>query len=235
MGKIAGTRTAYSGEYHDYILEYDRKGQYRTRVKLPDNYSFRRVAGLGDDSFLAVAYERANSVPRLFVIGADGTITRSIELPPSISTDDILKTGTSGDLRDRIVAEMSLSQWAFAAARGRLLLYKAGLRSPVFEVTETGGTREVPIAYPDGYALDAIIPSDQRWLMRLRSTSTDQGASVLPKFAVYELSPSDGSLMRQIVVDQSWVFGLACDGNGELTSISSDPKGVILARAELAH
>ena len=152
----------YPGVHHDYLVEFDRDGNYKKTVELPAEYRFWRIGALVDDSLLALAYDRTNSVARFLLLDSGGKIIRPLELPSQMRDNPELTQGESGEVLNQARAESSLSWWLFAPARHRLLLYQAHSKAPLLEVGAGGVVREVPLEAPKGYVLNAVIPSNDR-------------------------------------------------------------------------
>lgn len=217
----------YTGEHRAFVIELDREnGQFKRIIELPKQYMFWRMAELGDDSLLTIAYDRVNSVPRLLVVDADGKIVRTLEVPQSLTQNPQLKEGTSGDFLKQAKAEGTMSWWQFAPVRKKILLYQMRSHAPVLEVGEGGAVREVPLDAPKGYTLEQVVPANDRWLMEFKRDGLDtEGRAVdahpeSRNFVLYEVDPSDGSLRRQIDLVTGKDFNIACEADGSLIGFS---------------
>lgn len=220
-------RQVYTGAHHDYLVEFERDGSYKKTLELPEHYEFWRVAALPDDTLLALAYDRVNAVPLLLVLGADGEIKHPVELPNAMTGNPTMTQGETGGMKTEMAAETSMSWWLFAPARKDVLLYQAHTNAPVLELGDGGVVREVPLQAPKGYVLDGVISSNDRWIMRYRKESlSDHGAvDARPEarnFVLYEVSPFDGSLMREIDVDSGPFYSIACEDDGVVTAFRMD-------------
>lgn len=219
--KVAGS--AYKGVHHQYIVKFGLDGSYQSSLSLPEAYGFRRVASLSDGNLVALAYDRANAVARLFLLDSSGKEIRQIQLPEAMENSPELKQGETGNDLNRARAESSISWWLFAQVRNRTLLYLSRSRAPVLEVGPGGLLREVPYQNPPGYELDAIIPSTSHWFFRFRKAESSEKQTLQESdFVVYEVDPNDGSLMRQVVARSGPGFGVACENDGQLIGLSTD-------------
>lgn len=231
-------RDVYPGEHHNYLVEFDKDGNYKATLDLPPAYHFRRLAALPDDSLVALAYDRANAVSRLFRLDSGGRITGSLQIPAEMEGSPDLVAGQSGDLNKQINAESSLSWWLFAAARKRIILYQAHSKSPVLEVGAGGVVREVPLQSPKGYVLDDFISANDRWIVRYRKEdiSTTGAIDTHPQaknFAIYDVDPNDGSLRTQIDPGTVSFPDIACEQDGVFTAFSMGDGKIIRKTAEL--
>jgi hypothetical protein len=231
-------RHIYTAEHHDYLVEFDNSGNYKTTLELPEQYQFRRLAALQDDTLLALAFDPANRVPMLFLLDSGGQMIRTLQIPAEMATSPEIVAGQSGDIGKQISAAGSLSWWIFAPTRNRVLLYQAHTKSPVLEVGAGGAVREVPLHFPKGYVLDSVLSANDRWIMRFRKESlTDSGAidgrPEANNYALYEVDSSDGSLRRRIELDGGLFYSIACEQDGVFTAFSVDGEKVTLATADL--
>jgi hypothetical protein len=230
LGPGLPSRDVYPGEHHAYLVELDRSsGSYKRTVDLPASYRFWRVAELSDGSFLALAYDTTNSVPRLLILDSDGKIVRTLEIPQSMSSTPQLQQGLSGDMLKRVMAQSSMSWWNFAQVRHRILIYQMRTRLPVLEVGPGGIVREVPLRVPQGYELNGVVSANDRWLMQYRKEGMPDDGAVdarpeTKNFVLYEVDPNDGSLKRQIDLVTGRHFDIACEQDGVLIGFSMDEK-----------
>jgi hypothetical protein len=221
----------YTGEHHSFVVEFDEENaQFKRTVEIPKQYMFWRVAALEGNSLLVLAYDRVNSVPRLLVVDTDGKITRTLEVPQSLTQNPQLQEGTSGDFLRQAKAETTMSYWEFAPVRKKVLLYQRGSHAPVLEVGAGGAVREVPVSAPKGYTLHGVVPANDRWLMRFKKDGLDdQGKAVDAhaengNFVLYELDPNDGSLKRQIDLVTGTDFEISCEVDGSLIGFLASEK-----------
>ena len=240
MGPGLPPRHIYIGEHHDYLVEFDSGGNYKEALELSDKYKFRRVAMLPDDTFVALAYDQASAVPRLFRLDSGGQITGSIQIPGAMQASPELVAGQSGDVSQQVNAESSLSWWLFVPTRHRVLLYQAHTNSPVLELGAGGAVREVPLQSPKGYALDEVVSANDRWIMRFRKTSLSDSGAIdanpeTKNFLLYEVDSADGTLRREIDVKGGVFYSIACEQDGVFTAFSVDGEKVNLETADLPH
>jgi hypothetical protein len=239
IGPSLPPRALYTGEHHDYLVRFDRSGAFKDTFELPRAYSFRRLAALPDESVLAVAYDRASRVAKLLVLDVGGQKVRMLSIPQQIEDDPSIRQGQSGEKfgESMQAAESSLSSWRIASVRGKALLYIEHSTLPLVEVGAGGVAREVSVEFPKGFRLDEVIPANDRWLLRMRKdgvseVGTGQGAPV-QEYAVFEVNPSDGSVLRRIDVGTGDLFGLTCGMDGKLFAFSIDGEKVIKKSADL--
>jgi len=240
MGPSLPARHVYTGEHHDYLVEFDKSGNFKKTLELPERYEYRRLAALPDDTLLALAYDPANLVPMLLLLDSGGNVIRTLQIPAEMVTSPEIVAGQSGDIGKQINAAGSLSWWIFAPTRKRILLYQAHTKSPVLEVGAGGAVREVPLHSPKGYVLDGVLSANDRWIMRFRRESlSDSGAiDARPEannYVLYEVDSSDGSLRRKIEVDRGLFHSIACEQDGVFTAFSVDGDKVTLETADLAR
>lgn len=240
MGSGMPPRAVYTGERHDYLVEFDSSGNYQKAIELPGAYQFRRLAALADDSLLALAFDRANSIPRLLLMDSGGQIIRNLQIPAKMQESPEFASAQAGGIIEQVQAESSLSWWIFALARKKILLYQAHSNSPVLEVGAGGVVREVPVQFPKGYTLDGIISANDRWIMRFRKNSLSGSGEIDTRpeannYVLYEVEPSDGSLKRRIVAETGPIYSIACEQDGVLTAFSFDGEKIRLQTADIGR
>lgn len=238
-GKELSHGIGFRGEHHDFLLKFNNSGEYKETLELPGQFTFHRIAELKDGSLVAIAYDRSNAVARLVWLSKDLSSVRELNIPSAWEQNPELQKGTHGEEVNRAAAETSLSWWMFAPVRGRVLLYRAHTADPVLEISEGGSLREVPVAYPDGYVLAAVIPSDHRWLFRLSQSGGSQPGVQHDAGQSYsvmvEANMNDGSLTRQFQLSSGPSYGIACDNEGVLTGISLGPGSKYLIYSADGH
>jgi hypothetical protein len=124
--------------------------------------------------------------------------------------------------------------------RGKILLYQAHTKLPILEVGAGGVVREVPLEIPKDFVIDTIIPSEDRWIIRVRrenlSDKTEIDARPEAKnYVLYEVDPSDGHLRRELSVSSGPLFSIACEQGGTFTAFGIDGDKVNLFTADLAR
>ena len=238
MGPGLQPRAVYTGEHHDYLVEFDSNGAYKKAVELPGRYQFRSLAALPDDNLLALGFDRANSVPQLLVLGSDGQVSRTLQIPSKMQDSPALVEGQAEGTVERAKAESSLSSWIFASVRHKVLLYQVNASVPVLEVGAGGAVREVHVQFPKGYSLDGVIPADDRWLMRFRRQNLPVAGTIdaspdAGNYVLYEVNPSDGSLRRRVEMATGTFYSVACEQDGVLKAFSVEDGKIRLETAEL--
>ncbi|HUX46030.1 MAG TPA: hypothetical protein VMV57_14880 [Terracidiphilus sp.] len=231
-------RAISPGAHHDYLVEFDRQGNFKKTLDLPATYHFWRIAELPDETFLALAYDRVNAVPLLFLLNSDGQILRTLELPNGMTQNGEMTQGETGGITTQVAAESGMSWWLFAPARKDILLYQARSKAPVLEVGAGGVVREVPLQAPKGYVLDDVISASDRWIMRYRKDSISDKGPIdagprTKNFVLFEVNPSDGSLRAQFDPGKVSISDIACEHDDVVTAFSMKDGKVILKTADL--
>ena len=211
LGPSLPARHVYTGEHHDYLVEFDNSGNYKATLDLPGQYEFQRVAVLQDDKLLALGFEPANLVPMLLLLDSSGQLVRTLQIPEEMANSPEIVAGQTSDVVKQAASRSSLSWWIFAPTRNRVLLYQAHTKSPVLEVGAGGAVREVPLQSPKGYVLDGVISANDRWVMRFRRESLSDSGAIDSRpetnnYVIYEVDPSDGSLRRKIDVGDGFFY-----------------------------
>jgi len=241
LGKGIPPRAVYTGEHHDFLVEFSLDGNFKTAVELPDSFHFWRITALPDDSILVLGYDRINARPHLVILDSGGEIKRTLQIPAQMDEDPVLAQGQAQeDMVKQSLAESSLSWWLFASARQKTLMYQAHKNVPILEVGAGGVVREVTIEHPKGYAIETILPSNDRWLIRYRKEGlADSGEIDLsPKarnYVLYEVDAADGSLKRRIEIADGQFYSATCEKDGAVTAFTIDQDKINLLSADLGR
>jgi hypothetical protein len=228
----------YTGEHHEYLVEFGRDGNLKSVLDLPVAYHFHRVAALSNGELLALAYDRTNAVARLLLLDSNGQVVRALVVPSEMQDSPGLVQGQSGPAINRARAETSLSWWLMAPVRQSLLLYQAHSASPVLEVGVGGATREVPLEAPKGYVLDGVVPANDRWIMRYRRQGLSDSGQIDARpeagnYVLYEVNPSDGSLKTELDTGTGPLFNIACEQDGVITAFSMNGDKIARMTADI--
>jgi hypothetical protein len=240
LGPGLPSKAVFTGEHLNYLAEFDSSGAFKKLLELPDKYHFWRIGVLADDSFLALAYDRPNSAPKLLLLDSDAQIVRTIEIPSDLQDSATLTKGRSGGSLEQTPAESSMSWWLFAPVRDRILLYQAHTALPILEVSSGGGVREVSLKLPKDFVIDTVIPSDDRWIVRVRRANLSEKTEIDARpearnYVLYEADPADGHLRRELNVSSGPFYSVACEHGGTFTAFAVDGDKVNLLTADLSR
>ncbi len=221
-----------SAERNFHVVLFKPDGRYQSTIELstPREMQYRKIGVLDSGEFVLLGYDGANRVPVIHLFSADGRYERAVSLPSAMAGDSEVEKGRAGDMQGAERAGATLSFWQFAMVRHRLILYDPVTASPVLEVGAGGFVREVPIASPEGYQLDGVLPGTSRWVARFRrkdialtGSEAKDSTSGSNNFLLYDVNPGDGSLrMRLEPSPGQSVFDIACEADGVLTAINTD-------------
>jgi hypothetical protein len=224
---VATTKHVKAGEHRNFILQFDREGNYKSTVDLPSTYEFKRFAELPSGEFLALGYDPVNIVPTLQVINSDGQSVRRIEVPGYMLEEPTQKQAQNGGDLERMKASTDISFWRFVSSMKKVLLYRPNSDEPVLEVSSGGATREVHIETPVGFELDGLVPSADTWIARFRRKGLADSDLAKPSsegddYLLFKLNPADGSLVAKLNYTGTSIFGIACEAAGLVSSFSVD-------------
>jgi hypothetical protein len=220
---------AHRGDHHDFIALFDRNGRYKSLIDLPPELEYRKIAEFDSGDFLLLAYNPVNRVASLQVLNSSGEPVRTVALPLGMANSPALMQGETGGAVRGMHASASLSLWQFVSARGKLILYEPHAQVPVLELGPEGEVREVPLATPPGYELDAFIPSDDKWIVRFRRSGlsdeqVNDASTRSGNFRLDEINPLDGSILANLTMESGSVLNIACESNGNIISITLGKK-----------
>lgn len=225
----------YPGLHYDFLLLYDLKGQFLKIVELPETFHVQEIVELPSEAFLALAFDQSTARAHLFLLDSNGRIARTLPPPGQIENSPALQAAQDADPRALIQAAGSLTEWKFAQAKHKIFLYQSQQSAPLWEADSAGNLREIPLQYPDGFQLYNLIPSsDHLFVSLVRAPSSSNGASAQPLApSLFELNPTDGSLIRQISSTSTLLSAIACEHDGVFRAFSVDQAKVSLRTADL--
>ena len=69
---------------HDYIVIFDREGNYKKKLQIEDTFAVQRVAAFPSSAFLVFGFDKQDHSPRLALLQEDAKFLRFLELPKDI-------------------------------------------------------------------------------------------------------------------------------------------------------
>ncbi|MGH9587775.1 MAG: hypothetical protein ACRD3F_12540, partial [Acidobacteriaceae bacterium] len=179
-----------------YIATFDRDGNYKELILLPLPGPIFRFAILSSGEFLVLGLDPHGNTPKLMLLGSQGDLERSIDLP-ELSQKTVAGSATS--MRQAMTAAITAGSVLFMPHNGNVLVWRPGSTGPVFEIQAGGGIREIPLMVPKGYTLADFVPSNDRLIAHFRPSDAKNGVAMnLSDYAYYEVNPSDGSLTAKL-------------------------------------
>jgi hypothetical protein len=220
--------------YKYFIAKFDRNGGYKELVELPFSGPVFRFAVLPSGDIVIIWFDPAGSVPRLLLLDSSGGLKGPIQMPQPIQDSvDAALGGESAGVGSRTELNRALASDAmglvqFADYGDRVLLWLPG-KNIVLEMGDGLARREVEIESPKGYALEAFLPSNTRWIVQFKRLGLSGSGPIDSRpetrnFLLYEVNPSDGSLRRKLNEDSDSSGWEACEHDGKLLSFKTDEK-----------
>ena len=206
-----GTRHEVSrslAEDHDYLLIFDRAGNYKRRVRIDDTMAIHRIAVFPSGAFLAFGFDRQDQSPKLAMLKDDGTLLKFLDIPKgdapksTFGTQD--KTGKGPAV---FIAPVQL-----VPDRDSIIIVQNKSRFPLLEINEAGAVRVMKPDLPEGAQIDKLIPSDENLYARV-----DEHGSI------YELNRQTGKVLRRLRIDdRDPSIDVACVHDGRFLSFEHD-------------
>lgn len=212
-------------DYRYYMARFELDGSYQGATKLdldcdlsqPGRCEVRHFAVFPSGDMLASAPNPEDSTLRVLYLKSSGEVVKQIEVPASHKTLDFGDASSNPDLERE--AKMYMASVYFTPVGKNILVWRANSNDPVVEVTDGGGTREVPIQIPEGWRLADMVSSNDRWVVHFRTENTAPSVRMSPDTdAYYEVRPQDGSLAARIVQKGDVPLSIACEDGGTYTS-----------------
>lgn len=199
-------------EHHDYLVVFDREGNYKKTVQLDDALAIQKVAAFSSDVLLSFGFDRQDRTPKLFMLKDDGSLLKFLEIPRGAAPTSVFGTQfANGEGPAVFIKPVQL------LPRGdTVLVVQNRSKFPVLEVNEAGDVREIRPKLPEGMQIDSLIPSDGNLYAQIDGFKNR---------LIYELDPQNGSIVRRLEVAKS-------DGPAEPVACVHDGKFLAFYHAE---
>jgi len=174
-------------EHHDYLVAFDRKGDYKETIQLDDTLAIQKVAAFPSGMLLSFGFDRQDRTPKLFMLKDDGSLLKFLEIPRGAAPTSVFRTQfDNGEGPAVFVKPVQL------LPRGdTILVVQNKSKFPVLEVNEAGAVREIKPKLPEGMQINSLIPSDGNLYAQIDGFKNG---------LIYELNPQDGSVVRRLEV-----------------------------------
>ena len=150
-----------SGTHHDYLVTFDRQGNYKGAVELDVPFTPRRVAVFGSGLLLVLGFD-ADKKTRFAFVNADGSLQRFLDTDkPLLGSEKMMDAlgllkVQPPEFQANPHPELGLAQ--IVSFHDNLLFVWSGM-SWILEISPSGALRRVPIHVPKGAVIDHLIPS----------------------------------------------------------------------------
>jgi hypothetical protein len=196
--------TVNVADHYNYIVAFDRKGNYQTKVKLETPFEVTRVGVFPSGAFLAYGYETTDKAPKLALLKDDGSLLKFLGIPRGDAPDSAIQTvdGT---------AKGPLAPVQFSGQGALIYVVQNKSKFPLLEVNEAGAIRAINPTLPEGARINMLIPSDHDLYGMVGDKLRDA--------SIYEVSPQDGSILGLFEVGDDKPGGIvACVHDGKFLS-----------------
>jgi len=217
-----------SGTHHDYLVTFDRQGNYKGAVELDVPFKASKIAVFGSGQFLVIGSDSDHKTKVAFV-NTDGSLQRFLDAEkPLLGSEKMMEAvGVLKKQSPEVQANphpiLGLAQ--IVSFQDKLLFTWSGM-TWILEITPGGSVRRVPIRVPPGLVIDHVIPSQEMWYIALRTYGADSNQD--QESAFYEVSPSNGTLTKRFETTPEYVSEIACEHDGEFRALLYDVNGQIL-------
>ncbi len=216
-------------DYHNFIAEFDRRGQYKGSVQLPVDYTLLRFAILPSGEYLITGYDALNSTVRLLFLKQSGEILRSIDTPYAVEFEG--KNESNDPVAAERAARQLLGNVLFTPYKSDILVWRMNGGNPILDVGPGATVREVYLHPPSRQLFVDLIPATDRWVAHFRSeTAPENGAYNQTAYSYYELNPQNGSITTKLLQSGDIPNSISCESNGGYISFkqSKDSKLIVL-------
>jgi hypothetical protein len=212
-----------AGKLWHYLVEFDRDGSYKRTVELDDTLAPVEFGAFESGSFLVLGLVRSTGVPKLEIIGSDGTVLSILDVPKE--TEDWSKK-SRGEQELSRANLMDVPRAQIVPFNDKIVVVTTG-SGPVLEVRDGGAIREVQIHVQPDQTIDSIMTTKDRWYVRINGPSVDteetSGADTAdPESLLYEINPNDGKVLRRIDTGKVPPTSIACVIDQQFIAIRYD-------------
>jgi hypothetical protein len=189
---------------HDYIVIFDREGNYKKKLQMDDTFAVQRVGAFPSGTFLACGFNKQDHSPRLALLQDDAKFLRFLELPKGDAPESMF--GMKDSTGRGVAIYVAPSQ--LVPHGDSILIVQNKTKFPLLEVNEAGMIRAIQPKLPKGTQIDTLIASDQNLYALVNPR--DDGA-------IYEINAQDGTLIRRFALPDP-VPPVACVHDGKFLS-----------------
>ncbi len=200
--------TGNLAEHHDYLVIFDRKGNYKKRVQIDDSFAVYRVGMFPSGAFLAFGFDHGDHSPKLMMLKEDGTLLKLLDLSKNHAPASMFGTlDGSGKGPAIFVKPVQLMPYGDS-----IVVVLNQSKFPLLEVNGAGAMRAIKPKLPEGMQINMLIPSDEN-LYALTNETRDG--------SIYELNAHDGKVLRRFqVADHGLGVEVACVHDGKFLSFA---------------
>jgi hypothetical protein len=192
--------------------------------------------------FLISGMDRSMSEPRVAIVSSNGQLNRFVELKGDVHLQE--SSNSSAKDKDptalpRFKPSSGVGESLLDAVAGsritqdgpNLLLYR-DVNGPVFSISASGEVQVHRLKMDSEYALYAIKPARNAWIVEFMRAVTPHGPAV--ELATFAFDPETGAPLREYFFPADLGWGLACTNGEEFTFIMADEKTGTLKLAKFA-
>jgi len=191
---------------HDYIVIFDRQGNYKKKLQMDDAFSVQRVGVFPSGTFLAMGFDKQDRSPRLALLQDDAKFLRFVEIPKKGDAPE-----TMFEMKDSAGKGVAvyIAPSRLVPHGVSILIVQSKTEFPLLEVNEAGMIRAIHPKLPEGTQIDTPIASDQN-LYALVDPKDDGD--------IYELNAQDGAVIRRFALPDGPGSPVACVHDGKFLS-----------------
>jgi hypothetical protein len=201
--------------YHDYLVAFDRSGQYRGKMQIQDDFRASEVGVLESGNILIYGFAEADHAPKLAFFKDDGTLLRMLRPARGAMRKSALSKGPGNadsanvDSGVYVVAPVQL-----VPQKSSVFVLQRGADLPLLEVKEGGGVRALYPRLPPNTKFDRIVVSNRDLYLHVSSGK---------RSFIYQIDPLSGEVLKRFRVDSDESGNnVACVYDGEFLSFAHD-------------
>ena len=193
-------------EHHDYLVMFDRQGNYKKKLQIEDTFALQKIAQFPSGTFLAFGFDRQDHSPKLAMLKDDGTVLKFLDIPKGDARKSMFGTLDGAGKGSAIyVAPVQL-----VPSGDSIIIVQNKTKFPLLEVNEAGAIRAIKPKLPEGIQINTLIPSDENLYAHVDGPING---------SIYELNKQTGVVLRRFQIgDNESGADVACVHEGKFLS-----------------
>jgi hypothetical protein len=219
---------------NQFLVRYDLAGHRLWVHGLPKEFTFPRIASLGQSSLLGLRVDRSTGAFSLAVMNQDGAFLKTIDMGRDLITVSEVKSfiaqlgiGGMENAPPSLQAQSATSLIQMQAVGRSVFLIKSGSIHEIFRIDENGTVSATQLKVPQGADPRSIVPDPDLGLTTVTFGPVGQDSSLL------QFDLSTGAATGHVQVSGMSVLSAICKREGKYYGVKMSKTGATLMVGEL--
>ena len=198
-----------TAERHDYVVVFDRNGEYKRLTRLNSSFPLQKVAVLPSGAMLAYGFSTQDHTPQLAMLNEDGTLLKIIDIPKGTAPASVFRP----ESQSKRVPPALIKPIDLVPFRDSIIVLQKESRFPLISVNESGAVRIIRPKLERDQQVDSVISSDETLHAIVRA-----GKSTW----IDELDEEDGAILKQVDLPNTLDLNIACVHEGKFLAFRAE-------------